>query len=122
MARLWIMQSDLEELESPPVTIIYDSTSAADVAFGKSVARSCHTLSQFTYSIHMYIELQGISLGGHHVHSHEVHPWNEYVYNICDYIITKPQQESFAMTPVSPIDGFKAYSIYLASVFCFVVC
>ena len=118
MARLWIMQSQISDVRYSPVIICYDSSSAADVAFGRSISSTCRVLAQFVYSIHRYLIPNSFSIYDHHIHSHNMHPWNELVDSLCTYINEKPQQSTFLMTPVSPLTEYKAHCVDIATAFC----
>ena len=58
---------------------------------------------------------QRVSINDFHIHSHESHPFNEYVDSICTHIAKKPQESRVRMTPISPVLAFDAYCIDVAT-------
>jgi len=114
MARMYVLQAP-SNVTCKPLCIVYDSSSAADViACRASIGSQSVVLCKVGCALNR-LACSLFHISDHHIHSHEQHPWNEYVDSICTHIAKSPQEAKVRMTPVSPMCSESVFCMDFAS-------
>ena len=86
MARPWLLQSGIPNHTS--IVFLYDNKSAADAVVGKSVSRTNSTMCKVGIATDRLCNKICCTIT-HHIHSHDIHPWNELADSICTFVCGK---------------------------------
>ena len=93
------MVSYVCSLPATPVVFVFDSTSANYVASSSVHAKSQPVLSEFANVINT-ICVSILNIQYSHVHSHNLHPFNDYVDSICTHIKNRFQHTPLVVGPI----------------------
>ena len=86
IARIIILQQfDSLLVQQVPTTIAYDNQSANTVSSHPAYKHKQKSLSHFACALDMYLTMIGHTIDSHHIHSHDLHPWNDLADAICTY-------------------------------------